>query len=296
MSVVSYGREKGYPKFKGNRDFKTGIITETHTDRYVVMVDDENDTNRTIADDLPFNYGDLFIGSGSVPAFLADIGLDRDTGNRLKWYLDLTYIPLSLEDQQDQQQPPESRRPKWRWGYDTIERVVTQDRDGDPIVNAVGEPIEYTEPLALPILTISRFQLSFDPDTIHEYVNHVNSDSFWGADPGQALMFGIEDEEDSKVIWNQIKYRRVTYVIKFAVPVIEDSLEGWDALLLNRGTFYINDDGLKQHFRDEATGALITGNLEFNGQKLDDGVQPRILKFQPKKEANFGTLNLGPNF
>lgn len=289
MSVASYGREKGYPKFKGQLDLKTGVATETHTDRYIVMVDSENDTNRQIADDLPFRYGQLFGGSGSVPAFLTDIGLDRDTGNRLKWYLDLTYTPMSLEDQQDQDQPPESRRPKWSWDFETDEYLVMEDQNNKKIVNAVGEHIELTDPFAIPVLTVERYERSFDEDTIVEYVDSVSSSDFWGWDAGEAYMAGIRDVEDSKVVWGQVKYRKVTYTIKFKYG-------GWQVRLLNRGSFYLDDDDpqIKHAFRDTSGAILPQGNLKADGTQLPFGQPPVILTFDVKREKNFNTLNLGP--
>lgn len=289
MSVVSYGRERGFPTFRGVRDFKTGIVTETHKDRYIVMVDSEFDSNRTIADGLPFDYGDLFGGSGSVPAFLSEIGLDRDPGNRLKWYLDLTYIPLSIEDQQDQQQPPESRRPKWSWDFETDEYLVTEDQNNKKIVNAVGENIELTDPYAIPVLTIERYERTFDEDTITEYVDAVNSSAFWGWDSGEAYMAGIRDTEDSKVIWGGVKYRKVTYTIKF-------KWGGWQVHLLNKGSFYLddNDPSIKIAFRDRSGAILPEGNLKVDGTQLPQGQPPIFLTFDVKREKNFNTLNLGP--
>lgn len=289
MSVESFGREKGFPTFRGVRDFKTGIVTETHKDRYIVIVDSEFDSNRSIADDLPFNYGDLFAGSGSVPAFLADIGLDRDTGNRLKWYLDLTYIPLSLEDQQDQQQPPENRRPKWSWDFETYEFVQAEDANNKKVINAVGEHIELTALYAIPVLTIERFERTFNSDTILEYVDSVNSSDFWGFDEGEAYMAGIRDVEDSKVIWNQVKYRKVTYTIKF-------KLGGWKTRVLNRGSFYLddNDPEIKIAFRDTTGAILPQGNLKVDGTQLPFGQPPVILDFDFHVSKNFNSLNLGP--
>lgn len=292
MSVIEFSREKGYPKTEGTLS-PDGTITQTHSDLYNIVTDDDNDEGDIILAQLPISYGDMLASSFLIPCFLTSLRLDRNVQHRRKWQLAAKYTPLTPEDQENQNTPPDLRTPEWSWTFESWEHIVRKDVDGLAIVNAVGEPIELTAQQAFPILTVERNQLTFDPDTILEYANHVNSTEFYGADPKTVLMRGIEDRKDTQRIWQNIYYRRVRYTTVFALPFIPDVLEGWTDLVLNRGTFYIDNDARKVHFRTD-DGAQITGNLDLAGQKLDEGLPPIVLKFNTKKEANFNTLNLGP--
>lgn len=289
MTVQSYGREPGYPEtdvvVEGDR-----VIT-THRDRRKVITNDDADVGQVLLAQLPYQPGVLFEDGVSR---LVRMKLKRHAETRFMHFLDLEYDPRG-EDATEQNQPPENRTPEWAWDFETIERIITQDVNGVPTVNGVGEPFELTVPRALPVLTIERWEQTFDPNTILNYMNKVNDAAFWGAPVGTALMAGIRDRKDTQEIWNGVFYRKVTYTIKFALPFIADSLEGWKEILLNRGTFFYDDidPALKFHFTDE-NGAQITGNLDAQGFALADGLPPELLRFDIFEEADFSALNLGP--
>lgn len=125
---------------------------------------------------------------------------------------------------------PVDLTPKWSWSFETMDEVLTKDPiSGKPVINTIGQKLhDLTTPVAIPVLTIERYQTIFDPDVIIAYVNHTNSSKFWGADVGQALMAGIEDNPEDV---NGVALRKVTYVIKFNIRP-----QGWAELVLNNGT------------------------------------------------------------
>lgn len=281
------GREAGFPetdlRLEGAR------VVKTLTDRWVVHSDDPNETGLAIYNQLPiymqvgFDYGDGFT--------IRSVKLKRNTDNRLMWVIDIRGDDqVTDQEKEDQEKPPDQRRTEWSWDFETQEIALTVDVDGERLVNAVEDPFEVTTPVAIPVLTVTRQQRSFDPDTIINYVNHVNDARFWGAPKGAAFMAGIRDQKGET--YNGVEYRAVTYIIKFAVPDIPDVREGWKLLILNNGPNKIDQDTGEKVAAKDATGSKITVNLDESGLPLDDGADPVILRFKPFEEADFGALGI----
>lgn len=288
MSVISYGREPGYPKSKFTV-VKHNVVT-THQDRYRVLVDNENDVGQQISLNLPF-YPGQFFEDGSYSR-LKELALSRDSKNRLLWYTDLSYEPMDDTEAEDQNKPPDLRKAEWAWDFETQDLLWLRDCDtGEPLMNSADEPFEVTSPFPIPVLTIEKFQESFDPSTIVEYVCTRNSEEFWGAPAGCALLSGIRDRRDTTVVWNGQAYRRVTYTIKFRVPSIPGVIDGWKEYIMDRGTFYFDSSQNKQNFTTQ-TGGNITGNLDGHGGKLDDGDEPHFLEFNQFPEKDFADLGI----
>lgn len=286
MGITSFGREPGYPKCEDGFDGKR--IKVTHTDRYKIITDDPNFVGKSILDALP---GSLQIGATLLGTRLTKRSLDRSDQNRLLHFLDLTYTDdVDEAKEEEKNEPPDERKATWAWDFETLEILFTKDVDNHkPVANAVGEPFEITTDYVMPVLTIERWELEFDPDTIIDYCNHRNLREFWGAPPDTALLAGIRDREDPGEVFNGQTYRKVTYIVKFKLPMIVDVVEGWKEILMNRGTFYLNG-GVKTAFH--ALGSRITGNLTAAGGILADGAAPVFLKFNKHPKADFDTLGI----
>lgn len=194
------------------------------------------------------------------------------------------------EQDQGQGQDPTDLTPKWSWSCDTIDRVVPKDViTGELIANKAEEPLPLTAPVAVPVLKIERYQWIFDPDTIYEYVNHVNSTEFWGADKKCAWMSSIEDSPETV---NGVPLRKVTYTIRF----MKDS---WVEQVLNHGSRYKQfgpfPDGLVRYANcADESGSPTMRNLTINGGLLPLTNEPIFLPFNKYKTADFNKLNLGP--
>lgn len=292
MGIVSgtLGRSKGFPKTKDR--IESGRIITTQTDRWEFTTDDPDLDGTDLIDLLPTSFQ---LGTFNGRVRIKDRNLERSRGNRLRWYLDLTLDDqFSDEDDEDKDKPPDQRKPEWSWDFETVERVMTQDHDDPPkpVRNSAEDPIELTETIPVPVLTIERLQASFDPDIILNYGNRTNKSDFWGAAPTLALMAGIRDRKDAEV-FNGISYRRVTYTIKFMLPSIANVSEGWRAILLDHGPNYL-DSGEKKAVLDP-DGHKITANLSAAGAILNPGTTPHLLRFETHQEAEFNDLgiNLG---
>ncbi len=298
MGIVSCERAKGYPKSRRRLEGRGNLaqIKRSHTDRYLIITNSENDMGDFIIDALPVQVGDGFAENNGGVAYVVEISIDRDVSARLKWTADVTYEELA-DDQGSSsggqtETAPDQLTPEWSWSSETITRAVVNDSNGDFYGSSAGEPYGREIQIALPVLKIERYEPSFDPATIVAYVNHVNDSEFWGVEAGAVLMSAIEDRKDTHVIYGGKYYRKVSYTLKFAVPFIDQVLQGWDDLLVDQGTYYKDSNGTLTHFK--VSGSETTGLLDGQGYKNTDPEVAYIFARKPFPEADFSALNLGP--
>lgn len=148
------------------------------------------------------------------------------------------------------------------------------------------------------ILTITRNEdlLTPHPALAILYQDKLNSDSFWGASPGQAKCMSITTQRQVKQLPNGVNfpYLRSTYTFKFR--------GSWDIQLLDYGTYtstIVTVDG--EASRQDVT--QVTKNmypqtvlLDGNGGKLADGGTPVSLVVRPYGSLPFSALNLPNSF
>jgi hypothetical protein len=288
MSIVSFGREPGYPRTTDTVANKR--ITVTTEDRFKILTNDPADAGEALLAQVPFPLGTIL---GSTR--LKTRRLTRDAKNRLLHYLDLSYSSeFDEEDETDINKPPDQRRPEWEWDFETEEIAMTKDvQTGDAVVNSAGDVYEVTTPIIIPVLTIERLQADFDPDTIINYVNHTNTATFWGAPAGAALCAGIRDRKDRTEVYNGLSYRRVSYVFKFKLPDIPNVIEGWKLILMNYGpNYWTAPPGVGLRVAASSGGRSINVKLDDDGTKLDDDEDPKFLKFNQFATANFDDLGV----
>lgn len=204
-------------------------------------------------------------------------------------------------------QDPESAAPQWTWGVEHEGKVQKRDSNDKIYRTTAGEAIAYEHPVVVPILTITRFQLVFDPITIIDYCNHVNLTTFWGVPPGSVLCSGIGD---SQVSINDTNYRKVIYTFKVAVDPVNLTLanNGWQMELLNEGNMEIVDPDnestpatkfgppFQVRALDKPGGKPIRVNLDNDGKRITSTDETLLvwLPFEPYAKAEFNDLSLGP--
>lgn len=229
-------------------------------------------------------------------------------------FLDNDLDPLNVNNDPDT--PPESRRPKVAWGYETEEEVMVKDPiTGDPIQTFAGEPIILTQPVTIATLTIKRFEpYPFNPVKIYEFGNHTNANPFWGAPSGSAYMMPMTTQE-AEMSWGTgdniqtALFDEVTYTIKFRMKRVEgggDFVQNtWMYEPLHQGYYYIPDDVdpgpltyaerrlRSKLYLDPESGSPKMVNLQLNGRILKTG-DPVYLFFNRVPQADFDILGLGP--
>lgn len=201
------------------------------------------------------------------------------------------------------------KRPVLRWHGEEVMQQMFVDVEGTPCKNAAGETIYIEQPRNIAVLEISRWENDpFNPNTILQYQGKRNSQTFYGAPAGAALMKSIQTDEDAVGSGDLVK---VNYTIHFDFLSLDTTnsfylkytspnwtlasavdLSRWDVLALNEGYQY----------RNSAGEAPVTGDKSGNKRKFnltETGVinttdKMYFLRFRNREEVNFNNLALGP--
>ncbi|QDV24381.1 hypothetical protein [Aureliella helgolandensis] len=211
----------------------------------------------------------------------------RDPKQSLVWIVRVEFDndPRSKSQENEDDYPEAiSRPPIISWDSEYGEEILHKDYSTPPkdVLNSAGLPFDppIVEPVIYPVLTVERYQAVFSPATILAYENHSNSDEFYGADPGHALVAKIAA---TQVVEDAVKLWKVTYRIRFAT-------EGFDAKPLNQSSHYRTpgDEVLHAFIKDKVP---YIGNLKSDGDQAPVGVTS-YGDFRRKKRVAFGPLNL----
>jgi hypothetical protein len=260
-------------------------VDSEHTATYVVIMQ----TEAAREPDVAATPGVPFIGSAS-PININARCVSRDITEigPCTWEVTCTFSTNYRTEPSDEF--PWERLPSWLWGTESVEEPLLCDAQDDTkgILNSAREPlIPPTSPIAVPVLTISRYESTFTPNTILAYVNKVNSASFWGAAANQAFMAGINATQEILDGWRVWK---ATYTIKFKI----DS-RGWRMRLLDQGTYYWTGtvgSSEKKPFGDRAFQQVV-GNLNGSGGQ-NTTASPSFVTYNRYDDADFNQLQLGP--
>lgn len=290
--IDSYGRLPGYPAYSESVTNKK--LVKTYTDRWNIEVSDENALGETIIAALP---SDFDIGASlGAECKLKSRALKRSDKARLLYYLDLTYTN-DQDDQTGEQSnlAPDQRQPEWAWDFETVGYVLRKDVDDNTIfcTNSANEPFEIETEIAIPILTIERWEAFFDPSTIIDFINHRNAGTFWTASAGAVVCTGIRDRKDTTEVSTGIAYRKVTYNFKFMVPFIADVMEGAKEILADIGTRYKLTAGATTYTEYRSTGGMPTKcALNTNGTLRTAAETLLFKKFNKFPAADFNELGI----
>lgn len=282
------GREPGFPKSVQTADLSSGKVVTITTDEYKVYTPDEDVAlSETILTGLPSS---LALGSRLGSCGLRQRTAERDPKNRQLWHVPLEYSSeIDEESSEDQTKPPDQRRVKYNWDFETRDILFSKDVDtGLAVANSVEEPFELTTEFVIPVLNLSTYRVSFPPNIIKDYVNRTNSEVFWGFPKRTVAMAGIRDSETEEV-YNGIRYRSVQYVLKMMIPKIDNVIDGWKEFIMDRGSFY-KEGGVKKVFT--AQGSRIVGKLDGSGGKLADGAVPIFKTFNRLPQTDFRALGI----
>jgi hypothetical protein len=227
-------------------------------------------------------YGQSWIGGSNV-----------DIGSRLVWKQAREIEPearlwhvetrwtTELSDEAEEDKPPEFRTPEWRWDSETMDYALLRDAiTGDSVTNSAGDVVPVSQPVAVHVLTITRYKVTFDVSEKTNYENRTNTAAFWGFGDGKCWLSRITDDPESV---DGRKIRRVGYTIR-----IKDDEEGWKAKPLDYGPNFL-DDGTKRPFLYD--GVPGEGRLNGSGAPSTTDV---FLDFARFKTANLNDLDLGP--
>lgn len=186
---------------------------------------------------------------------------------------------------------PELRLPKFSWTHFEQSLPLYVDLDGDPVVNSAGDPVEYPQvPYAFAVLTVERYQVSFDQELYAQFAYAINRDPFLFATSHQVRCAPITGETEQ--IGNTL-YWRVRFQFQFWPEELEPGY--WCA--------HVQDVGLRERVDGAMVNVLDSHNTPvtrpvplLGGVAMTAGVLesqgPSVLEFKAYREKDFSLLNL----
>ncbi len=216
------------------------------------------------------------------------------------WLITVTYRPrdpLDFEDTTETIQAPEERPAKLSWSYIETQNKTGKDIDGNAYVNSAKDPIDDPPAFLLPIMVVSitQYQLTFDPLPLMDFVGAVNSAKFLGAEqdtlkfkPASVNREFVPGYFDDVGNWHQgTYYYSVTYQFEYN-PAKWQPVE-----ILDRGQRVISGGVATMH-ADEVTGVLTGRTVRLNGfgRALSPTQADVFLEFYPYRQMDFSTLDL----
>jgi hypothetical protein len=263
MSVVScvelFDGSSGSADNRGQRKY---------TRKFSVQTNSVSDGPSVVIDYINTNSAALFStysrGNDSDSGSLVE-SIDVDEDGYLKWLASIRYSTIT-PDEQKANENPTLRPADVRWNVKRFNKPMTIDYNGLTIVNSADDafdpPLEVE--VVRQVLTISRNEGSFNPSLSQEYANSINSDVWYGAEPGTVLCHPFEAErqyEQNMYFW------RVTYQFEF-------DRDGFYAIVLDQGfNYYAVGTVAKELKPIRDTQGSIPSNAQMlngNGGKLKD--------------------------
>lgn len=189
---------------------------------------------------------------------------ERDDDDAFLWDVTADYESVTADPDRTAENPLE-RATRISFSFTKSQvPILREPGTGRPIRNSAGEafdpPVVMDE--SRPVVAFDKWQASFDPATALLYQNAVNSDVFFGGQPGQWKMIDMSaqpDFSDGLALW-QVRYQ------------IEGKGDGWQPLVLDQGFHYL-DAGSGELFPFQDTQGRLSSSpqlLDGNGGPLAD--------------------------
>jgi len=198
------------------------------------------------------------------------------------------YSPSGGVNEQGEPVNPLDMPPEVHWGFEQIMQQVDTDLDGNPIVNAAGDPFDPLHEIsyARPVLSVTRNEQTFPIALARAYAGGrgaVNSDGFRGWPPKTAKCRNISGDDQRA---GDIAYCRVTYEIAF-------DADGWQPKFLDVG-FREKKNGEMQEILDE-NGQPVSQPVALNADGTATAAGGKVRRTEPFKlhpELSFSALGL----
>ena len=272
----------------GSQDFT--IKYRVHTDTLQSPIQTWVDGLTASPNPLP-NINDAF--PGSARAFCKSVSIDPEQDARkTTWIVTASFGKLQEDQDNTQEDPnlpdnPLDRNTVWRVDWETIQELVTEDKDGEAIVNSAGQPFNEAlfEDRRLPVM-VGRKNYATESEIMEigtEYDRSVNSAVYREQAVRTVKFDGVACSDPQ---WeNGVKYYEAVY--RFTVRT-----ETWDRKILDRGIAYL-DGGELKNVRDD--DGQIVGDpflLDGSGGKLPQGQVGVFLTKQANPLKDFNALDL----
>lgn len=264
---------------------KGGVAVLEETYVFLVQSDDKTNSRLNI-----LSTSGLPVVGVTVSAFGYTVCRTKDAKRRrenpLLWDVTCEFSS-EVEERQDSQDPtddPETWIPVYETKFERLERLVTVDVDGDPIVNSAGGgfPEGLTIGRYIPVWEFFQFESASITDfQIVERIETVNSATFKGGAEKTWLLTIM-----SSVIGYYYGARRRLnqYSLKY-------NPDNWTHKRLDEGTFYLDGGGLQVDYTTLGSDdpSVIIGPLNGFGARA---AEPAVLEFDIYPAINFSFLRI----
>jgi hypothetical protein len=265
----------------------------TYKRTFRVVTDNPNRGPIAVRSTLPVGIGSRYLNGDSSEfdngAFVNKISVETEAEDGMSWICAVEYGPW---DPTQRPENPLDHPLEIEGGFSPYERIVDRDQDGNAVVNTAGDPFD--PPVTMedprPVLTIARNEPAIDWSLVYRYRNAVNSDSFWGADPGQVKVSRISPRRvwDQYLSANELTpggfYWAITYEFEF-------NPDGWHSKILSQGMRQLVG-GVQKPITIGGSAITSPALLDESGALLAVGADPVFIEFTIYPELPYATFNL----
>lgn len=280
------------------RDSGATLRVDDRTLRQVFHVTTDSVNTRELeiaeADELPKRGDAWSFGDDSDPSALCtEVQIRRIPRTTKQYMVECRYTTKPSEKAKLEPQNDPSGIPKEiSWTSENMQEAFVEDavQAGVAVKNSAGDPFDppALRNVAIPVGSLTRYETTFTPQTILDYVNTVNDATFLGGARQTFLMAGINasrvfEEGDGDLFVSELW--KVSYTIKYDERT-------WVYKPLDIGPNYLGDDGEKIRFKTDAEGDYYHGRLDGAGGVLAATADDVFLEFQMYKETDWSVLSL----
>jgi hypothetical protein len=203
---------------------------------------------------------------------------------------------------------PLLRPPMFSLSTNRYSEIIYSDAFGNPLRNSAGEvfvPAPEADRCRL-VLSISRFELTPNMSLIAQYQDAVNSDVFFGYQPGQCkIAIAAESHLENDIYCFHMTYSiEIRDLIPVATPALQSSggagttnVSPWDLLLLDHGPHELDGSGNPKAVFDSQGVQLSDLTLNLAGAWITEesdaeGLGYRYYQKQIYNRLPYAALNL----
>ena len=274
--------------------------TRTYTRVFRVVTDSNLDGPREVrqATGIP-RVNDPYIVSTEqdLGATVTSVKPSQQSEHPRVWLVSVEYsTDTGTSSQQEAEEDPLDRPAVIEWTFARFQIPAEFDTDGGAILNSAKERFDPPPMIddSRPVLRITKNQSSFDPALAVSFQDAVNSDAFFGGNPGQVKVMAISSRNafDAGTQFFEVQYE---FMMR---------REGWALRVLDQG-FKELIGGEQIHMSEPIMDAAPTPNpkgtvkitspalLDGSGRKLDPPTAtPHFLDYDVYQTKTFATLNL----
>jgi hypothetical protein len=269
-----------------------GIREGTFTAVWQVLFDENDD---------PMNRPMLAIDAPGIPRFF-----DPHPGN--EWFFvtgikpnqiaPLLYEVVVTYVSNDNPLDFNINPPMIKWIEEDTEEPTDIDVNGNAIANAAGQPFDppISTTFADTVLTIQVVRPFFNVVLATEYHNAVNSDIFWGAEPGSVKARKIEGDPFRGSTGRWYFMHNYEFVFRDDHILTNGEKANWKRRIKNEGLMcfdsgpiIVGERNLVKCKDSEGEPVNEPVALTTDGQQVADGVDPNWLLFQTRPSLPFLT-------